>query len=642
MNAVDSRHFARLEALHDACVDLDDAERIRYLSRHCAGEAAVAEQVQAMFADVRPGRRFIAATASAGRSLLQLPAEAMIGPYRVLREIGHGGMGSVLLAQRADGAFRRQVAIKLLRGFPSSDALQRLRREREILARLDHPHIARLLDGGESAQGQPYLVLEYVAGMRIDEYANRARLGIDQRIQLFLSVCEAIASAHRQLIVHRDIKPANVLVDDTGRVKVLDFGVARLLAEAQGDGEHQDTQSQFATPGYASPEQLRGAPVTTASDIYSLGVLLADLLAGHVAPEARRAQPPSRWASTTAMAPHLGLEPRRLRSALGGDLDAILRCAMAADTAARYRDVQALIDDLERYRKQQPVRARRAGVAYALGKFLRRYGWRLLGAGLLAALMLGLGARYVIANRRAALEAQVVRGVSAVLRDVYSGVDGRSRGDTSARELLAEGVVQLTAAEHIEPLVRARLHFVFGLTMANLGELDTAHRLLGQAIAMREAHLQRMDTESVRSRAARLQLSLSMADSARVRSEWQQLAAVDPALYPLDIEDRIERDSLEGQMADLLQQPVRAGRLLRRSYLQAQQHYGARHLRVAAQAMRWAEYALTQRDIDAAREAAARALDIYRRMLGSDNHQTRRAWALSQRIATATAATPAR
>jgi eukaryotic-like serine/threonine-protein kinase len=636
MNAVDIRHFARLEALHDACVDLDDAARARYLSRHCADDAAVAEQVQAMFADARPGRRFIAATASAGRGVLQLQTEAMIGPYRVLREIGHGGMGSVLLAQRADGAFTRQVAIKLLRGFPSSDALQRLRREREILARLDHPHIARLLDGGESAQGQPYLVLEYVAGMRIDDYANRARLGIDQRIQLFLSVCEAIASAHRQLIVHRDIKPANVLVDDAGRVKVLDFGVARLLAEAQGDGQHQDTQSQFATPGYASPEQLRGAPVTTASDIYSLGVLLADLLAGHVAPEARRAQPPSRWTSTTAMAPHLGLEPRRLRSALGGDLDAILRCAMAADTAARYRDVQALIDDLERYRKQQPVRARRAGVAYALGKFLRRYGWRLLGAGLLAALMLGLGARYVIANRRAALEAQVVRGVSAVLRDVYAGVDGRNRGGMPARQLLAEGVAQLTAAEHIEPLVRARLHFVFGLTMANLGELDTAHRLLGQAIAMREAHLQRMDTESVRSRAALLQLSLSMADSARVRSEWQQLEAVDPALYPLDIEDRIEHDSLEGQMADLLMQPERAGPLLQGAYLQAQQHYGAHHLRVAAQAMRWAEHAVAQRDIDAAQEAAQRALEIYRRMLGEENHQTRRAQALLMRVADAT------
>jgi eukaryotic-like serine/threonine-protein kinase len=635
MNAVDSRHFARLEALHDACVDLDAVERARYLNRHCTEDAAMAEQVQAMFADARPGRRFIAATASAGRRVLQLQTEAMIGPYRVLREIGHGGMGSVLLAQRADGAFTRQVAIKLLRGFPSSDALQRLRREREILARLDHPHIARLLDGGESVQGQPYLVLEYVAGMRIDDYANRARLGIDQRIQLFLSVCEAIASAHRQLIVHRDIKPANVLVDDAGRVKVLDFGVARLLAEAQGDGDPQDTQSLFATPGYASPEQLRGAPVTTASDIYSLGVLLADLLAGHVAPEARRAQPPSRWACTAAMAPHLGLEPRRLRSALGGDLDAILRCAMATDTTARYRDVQALIDDLERYRKQQPVRARRAGVTYALGKFLRRYGWRLLGAGLLAALMLGLGARYVIANRRAAMEAQVVRGVSAVLRDVYAGVDGRNRGGMPARQLLAEGVAQLTAAEHVEPLVHARLHFVFGLTMANLGELETAHRLIGQAIAMREAHLQRMDTESARSRAALLQLSLSMADIARTRSEWQQLAAVDPALYPLDIEDRIERDSLEGQMADLLQQPERAGQLLHIAYLQAQQHYGARHLRVAAQAMRWAEHAVAQHDIDAAQEAAQRALAIYRRMLGNENHQTRRAQTLLLRVAAA-------
>jgi eukaryotic-like serine/threonine-protein kinase len=635
VSTVDLPRFARLEALHDACADLDAAARATYLNQHCADDPALAGQVHAMFADSTPGRRFIAAAAYAGRALLQLPAESRIGPYRVLRELGHGGMGSVLLAQRADGAFTRQVAIKLLRGFPSSDALQRLRRERDILARLDHPNIARLLDGGESSQGQPYLVLEYIQGERIDRHAELAQLGIAQRIDLFVAVCEAIASAHRQLVVHRDIKPANVLVDGQGRVKVLDFGIARLLAEAQSDGSDSESQMLFATRDYASPEQLRGAPVTTASDIYSLGVLLAELLAGRAGKEERQHTLPSRWSTLSAMADRCSMDERKWRTALRGDLDAILRCAMADDTAARYRDVQALIDDLERYRRQQPVRARRAGAAYAFGKFLRRYGWRMLGTATIAALLLGMGARYVIANRRATMEAQVVRGVSALVRDVYSGIDGRERGDISARQLLAESVTQLAAAKHIEPLVRARMHFMFGLCMANLGELKAAHRLVGEAIGMREAHLQRMDTESIRTRAARLQLTLSIGSIDEVRAEWNDLQSADPVLYPLDIEDRIERDSLEGQMAALLGQPQHARQLLLRAYRGAQHHYGAGHLRVAPHAMRWAERVLADGDVQTAAEAAARALDIYRRMLGSDNHLTRRAVALAARVAAA-------
>jgi len=624
--------YARMERLHDDCEALEPVQRIDHLDRSCADDPALAAEVLAMFADAIPGHRFSASVERAGRTLLQPATGTSIGPYRVLRELGHGGMGSVFLARRADGAFDRDVAIKLLRGFPSSDALRRLRREREILARLDHPHIARLLDGGESRQGQPYLVLEYVAGARIDRHADARQLDITGRIDLFLAVCEAIASAHRQLVVHRDIKPANVLVDNEGRVKVLDFGIARLLAEAQDSNGDPHSQSCFATPEYASPEQLRGAAVTTASDIYSLGMLLAQLLAGRAAAQGPSSLAPSRWSSIANAAAAQAIEPARLRAALRGDLDAILCCAMDPDVGRRYRDVQALIDDLDRYRQGRPVRARRAGVLYACGKFLRRHGWPLLGITLGAGLLLGIAARAVVIQRRAALEAQVVRGVSAVMRDVYSGLDGRDRGAISARQYVAEGLAQLSAAPHIEPLVRARLHFLFGLSMANLGELDTAHAMLDRSIAMRESQLGRMDTESVRIRAARLQLSLSMEDASRAGMEWAALAAVDADLYPLDVEDRIERDSLEGQYAALRGEDARATFLLERAYAQAKRHYGHFHVRVAPHAMRRAEHAIARHQWTIATEAADHALAIYLRVIGPEAHQTRRAAALRDRM----------
>ncbi len=274
------------------------------------------------------------------------------GPWRPLRELGAGGMGTVLLAERADGQFQREVAIKLLRGFPTHDAIRRLRHERQILAGLDHPNIARLLDGGETAQGQPWLVIEYVPGRQLLDHVRTLRLGLPQRLDLFDAMLDAVAHAHSHLVVHRDLKPANVMVTPDGAVKLLDFGIARLV-DAGTDAVHESSTRVFSR-GYASPEQEAGGTITTASDIYSLGVLLRELLSGH------RSEQPF----------HPPVVPP---VAVGAELAGIIAKATAREPAQRYASVGELRDDLHRFREGRPVRAARWTRRYRLRKFIGRH-----------------------------------------------------------------------------------------------------------------------------------------------------------------------------------------------------------------------------------------------------------------------------
>jgi len=273
-----------------------------------------------------------------------------LGPYRLLREIGVGGMGTVFLAERVDGGFAQRVAIKLLRGFPTREGLRRLRQERQILAGLDHPNIARLLDGGETADGQPWLALEHIDGLPLLAWAAQHAPRLAQRLALFDAVLDAVAHAHQRLVIHRDIKPANVLVNAAGEVKLLDFGIARLLDLDTGQAS-RDTSTRVFTLGYASPEQREGRAVTTISDIYSLGRLLAELVGATAAPAG-------------VALPALPLDT---------ELAGIIAKASDPDPAHRYASAGELRDDLDRYRDGRPVRAARVTRWYRLRKFVRRH-----------------------------------------------------------------------------------------------------------------------------------------------------------------------------------------------------------------------------------------------------------------------------
>jgi eukaryotic-like serine/threonine-protein kinase len=380
---VTSTYWERLNGVFQDALALPAHQRADFVSRTCADDPALAAEAALLVSAHSREEGLMEEPAIVGAGLWtsdEPPALAgrRFGAYRVLHEIGRGGMGAVYLAERADGAFEQRVALKLIkRGMDSDQVLARFRAERQILASLEHANIARLLDGGASDDGQPFFVMEYIDGRRIDEYVETGRLSIAARLQLWLHVSAAVSYAHQHLVVHRDIKPANILVTGDGTPKLLDFGIARLL-DPNVDAASTLTELRMLTPEYASPEQIDGRHATTASDVYSLGVVLYELLTGRSPYNAR-----SRSAKDIAEAigttepvrPSLAAAEtdagtaRRLR----GDLDTILLTALRKEPARRYASVEQFAGDVRRHLDGLPVRARPDTFGYRAGKFVRRH-----------------------------------------------------------------------------------------------------------------------------------------------------------------------------------------------------------------------------------------------------------------------------
>ncbi len=372
---------ARLRELFDRAVDLPEAEQGAFLDAACDDGELRSAVARLLHAHRDLGTLFETDADDAALPDMGGAGEipASMGPYRILDEIGRGGMGTVYRAARDDDEYNKIVAIKLLqRGLESRDMVRRFRRERQILAKMEHPHVARLLDGGTTAEGLPYLVMEYVEGERVDRYADRHALSIEQRLELFRGICSAVHFAHRHLVIHRDLKPSNILVTADDAPKLPDFGIARLLDRERGSEAGATTVDggRAMTPEYASPEQIRGLPVSTTSDVYSLGVLLFELLTGRQ-PYRLQSHDPFELAraicdeetprpSTVIDAPNadpanaptpaaLARRRRRLR----GDLDHIVLKAMRKEADLRYASVEQLFDDIARYLEGRPVRARK-------------------------------------------------------------------------------------------------------------------------------------------------------------------------------------------------------------------------------------------------------------------------------------------
>ncbi len=385
--------WPRIQALFHEVLDLEPCKRAAFLTEACAGDVALQCEVESLLAaDGRAGD-FIEQPAVALMSPQDFDVDAVcgrqIGAYRVVREIGRGGMGAVYLATRSDDAYQKHVALKLLkRGMDTDFFIARFRRERQILARLDHPHIARLIDAGTTDEGRPYLLMEFVEGVPIDVYCAERKLPIPARLALFATVCAAVEYAHQHLVVHRDLKPANVLVTRDGAPKLLDFGIAKVLDQAADrDGAYTATGVRMLTPDYASPEQVRGESATTATDVYALGVLLFQLLTGSRPYRATTGRPedlahaicerepalPSKAATaehaSSAATPSL----EKLRRRLAGDLDTIVLKAIRKEPERRYASVEQLVGDINRHLAGFPVVARNDTLWYRTGKFVRRH-----------------------------------------------------------------------------------------------------------------------------------------------------------------------------------------------------------------------------------------------------------------------------
>ncbi len=475
---------ARAAELLDEGLDLAPGERAHWLDVLTTLEPVLAPVVAALLnsaADAEPpetaqllARRVAqrAAEAVAGDTAEEPPPSLegrRFGPWRVLRLLGQGGMGAVWLARRDDGLFEREVALKLVHASWYGPMLQqRFAQERRILGSLEHPHIAQLLDAGVSADGQPYLALEYVAGEPLDVFCDNRRASVAQRLQLVLQVLGAVQHAHQNLVIHRDLKPANILVTADGQVRLLDFGIAKLLAE---DGGEETEMTRHAgrplTPHYAAPEQRDGRPVGTASDVYALGVVLFELLSGHrlemvgpLAPRMSRQRPTAEAAAARATT------PAALVRTLAGDLDTIVQKALKADPQERYPTADALRQDLLRHLHGLPVQARPASAGYRLRKFIGRHRWRVAAAAGMVLLLVGAAGVSLWQARQARealqlaqAESQRAQAVQGFLLDLFNAnslrqPDPRKARQTTARELLDAGAARAGTALKDTPVAQ--------------------------------------------------------------------------------------------------------------------------------------------------------------------------------------------
>jgi eukaryotic-like serine/threonine-protein kinase len=518
--------WQRIQSLFDQVADLQEPARSEQLAHRCADDPELRASVEALIKrDRRHEDPLLEAVGAAAESLLEDHRDRLIGTrvgtYRIVSILGHGGMSTVYRGERDDAQYQQTVAIKVMQHAVVHPRLRsRLHSERHILATLDHPSIARLIDSGELDDATPYLVMEYVDGESIDAYCDSRTLFIRERIELFIEVCAAVHYAHRNLVVHRDIKPSNIYVTGDGVPKLLDFGVAKLLAPESLSHTLPVTrlQERILTPENAAPEQVLGRPITTATDIYALGVLLYQLLSGRspyrllsysqlqleraicmddpvrpsqIVVSKMRGESDS---DRSRLSDRRGLSPQRLRARLSGDLDAIIAMAMRKEPDRRYPSVEALAEDLRRHLLGQPVRARHGDWRYKTGKFARRH---VLAAVAAAAVFVGLliiagvtlwqNHRISLALDAAAQERDRAQQVSGFLVDVFSQADPfNAQGkEATARQLLDSGAEKISGNANLQPEVRAQLLESIALAYRHLGLNDRAVQLFEQAVSIR-------------------------------------------------------------------------------------------------------------------------------------------------------------
>ncbi|MEZ0472045.1 protein kinase domain-containing protein [Luteimonas salinilitoris] len=566
---MDAERWNRVRALFDQLIELPREQWQSRLAEACGGDAALEREVLDLLAADTGTRAEPSGLAAEGMALLadlaqrdeanerERLAGTRLGPFRLLHRIGSGGMGAVWLAERADGEFAQKVAIKLIRsGWDEAEVDARFRAERQILAGLQHPRIAHLIDGGVTPDGKPWLALEYVDGIDLARYGERHRLDLKRRLELFLAVCEAVAYAHARLVVHRDLKPSNILVCGDGSVKLLDFGIAKLI-DAQSA---QASMTRVFTPEYAAPEQVRGEPVTTAVDVYALGLLLYELLTGRRPYRPENATPaayeravleqaPTRPShavtrddadgSAAALSAQRRLTPQRLKRELRGDLDAIVLKALRKEPAQRYASVQDFAADLRAWLQHRPVAARRGGWRYGAARFLRRHA---LAAGMALFAATALLAGFVIAvwqARQASLQRDMAVAESVKSRAVLEFMGGlfeladpdKARGEkVTAQELLVRGTERIRDQLSEQPAVRAELLSAMAGAQLGLGVYDQ-----GLLLAKEASGLARATGDAALHRVAELRHARALHHLGRYR---EVLDSLDPLRETLTQPDR--------------------------------------------------------------------------------------------------------
>jgi len=523
---MDQQRWQQINKIVDTALELGEDERPGYIKKACGQNRQLHKQVTELlssmersgtenFLEERQAYPYRLVADFSGHSQPE-PASSMIGRvigrYKITSLIGHGGMGSVFRAERADEAYNRQVALKLMRrGMDTPANIARFKRERHILANLDHPNIARLLDGGVTGEGLPYLVMEYVEGRPLYEYCNTHKLGLPERLALFQDVCRGVRHAHRNAVIHRDLKPSNILVTEEGQVNILDFGIAKLLEPEDPASPLFQTQAgaRMLTLGYAAPEQLEGAQVTTSTDAYMLGTILQELVAGvhpfelddktltEIEQLIRRKSPGKPSQAFRALpadqqqrvARQRATTPGRLAKALRGDLDAIVLKALRKDPEARYTSAEKFLEDLQRREQSLPIFAREDTLRYNTSKFVNRHKTGLAVAAGFVALFIGFGSLYTwqIAKQRnrAEQEAQKSKAVSNFLTNlIKQNYPENTQGDTiTVRQFLDKGYNEVQQLDKV-PSEKAEILKIMGHTYRTLGQPKKAKKLISECIAL--------------------------------------------------------------------------------------------------------------------------------------------------------------
>lgn len=608
--------WQRVNDLFYAALERDPDERHEFLLEACKDDGEILREVESLLAahhradTLTGGQVFQKAVRVIADEEPNSIEGNRIGPYRIIREIGRGGMGAVYLAERDDDEYQKRVAIKLIkRGMDSDAILHRFLSERQILARLDHANIARLLDGGTTTDGRPYFVMEYIEGQPIDRYADERKLSITERLALFLEVASAVEHSHQHLVVHRDIKPSNIIVTSGGSPRLLDFGIAKIITPDTGVAETRSAKG-WMTPEYSSPEQLRGEAITTATDVYSLGVVLYELLAGR-SPYRFENRSPAELAelisnddpkrpSTAAVrispstvrddAPtHISPEaisqsregtPERLRRRLSGDLDNIVLMAMNRDKESRYASVAALADDIRRHLEGRAVMARKATFSYRASKFIRRNKISVAAAALIALTLIGssiVTAWQARVARRAQLQAErrfneVRRLARSVVFDYHDQISDLA-GSTAVRErLVSDALAYLNSlAEDAasDASLQAEIADAYekiseiqgGRGMANLGDTAGAVESLRKCLQIRQSLLAANPHDAgVRLSAAKAFRELALmlgqrGDSEGAAESHRNAVSISEALISLDpanIEFQYQAAISYGSLGDFL------------------------------------------------------------------------------------------
>src|SRR5215472_3925261 len=504
--------FDRIAELFEAARALVPAEWASYLEAACPDGPDLRDEVLDMLIqkerafswfDSLENRLHVGAAEEVTRGLSR--EGERIGPYRIVREVGRGGMGAVFLAERADSQFEQRVALKLLRrGRESEQALRRFLTERRILSRLEHAGIARMLDGGSTPDGLPYFVMEFVDGRPLSQYCDDRCLPLRERLRLFIEIGEAVEYAHANLVVHRDLKPGNILVTGEGTVKLFDFGIAKLLDGSARLEEAGITESGMVpmTPEYAAPEQLKGEAITVATDVYGLGTVLYELLSGRrpfvlterTLPELLRlvveteAEPPS-VASTSdpEIAARRSTKPERLRKEMAGDLDTICLKALAKEPGRRYSSVGQLLTDVRGYLNGMPVSARRDTARYRASKFVHRHRAGVATVASVFALVTGLSIALAMQSARLIQERDKAQQVSALFADLFTLADpDQARGaQITAQEILDRGVERIRGGLRGQNEVKASLIDFLATVYHKLGLYERAVQLIQQSLDLR-------------------------------------------------------------------------------------------------------------------------------------------------------------